>query len=304
MRCLAALLLALLGLAEAQSCRAELERAAVLAGPRPGLRAAALLSEAHRLIEPAYPANPRPDAEPPPLAPGAAGFDDVRYLHERRLLPARWQRDEIDAVAWQRMIDRFSRGYGLEPIVVTEPVGLDSMIDDAERALAAVSAAVRPAALIATDQEDGETLVFLAVLWNWTPYPRLLVLNPAGHSLADGIEPLLGRIGSCALAFDSYILAREETAARLFLGSDSSDISVIGSDPEAVGRWPEPVDTEQMVATLSFGRPDLAELSSLSVAFEGPSSIGFFEAVGLFTRVRTNLSPSGLLYHLDFPPAP
>lgn len=304
MRPLVALLFALIGLADAQVCRAELERAAALAGPRPGLRAAALLYEAHRLVEPAFPARPRDDAGPPPLDPGADGYASVRYLYERRLLPNRWQRDELDALTWQQMIDRFTRGYGLEPIAISEPVGLDAMIDDAERALAAVAASVRPAALIATDQADGETLEFLAVLWNWTPYPRLLVFNPAGLSLADGIDPLLERIGSCALSVERYILAREETATRLFLGNSDTGVIVIGSDPERPERWPQPVADEALIATLSFADPELEGIAAISVAFEGPASIGLFEAVGLFARVRTNLSPTGLFHHLEFPPAP
>ena len=304
LRHLTPLLLALIGVAEAQVCRAELSRAAAIAGPRPGLRAAALLHEAHRLVEPAYPARPQPDAGPPPLEPGAPGFESVRYLHERRLLPADWRRDDLDAATWQRMIDRFTRGYGLDPIAVTEPVGLDSMVDDAVRALAAVAASVRPAALIATDQDDGETLVFLAVLWNWTPYPRLLVFDPTGLGLADGVAPLLERLGGCALAIDRFILAREETAARLFLGNSDAAVTVIGSDPELPGRWPQPVAPDATIATLSFSLSDLEGISALSVAFDGPASIGVFEALGLFTRVRTNLSPTGLLHHLDFPPPP
>lgn len=300
-RPVALLLLALLGLAQAQVCRAELERAAALAGPRPGLRAAALLHEAHRLVEPAYPARRRLGPAGLPLDGDAPGYDAVRYLAERQLLPDGWRRDELDTATWQAMIDAFTAGYGLGPVPVGEPTGFEPMVDDALRALTAVSGAVRPAALIATDQEDGETLVFLAVLWNWTPYPRLLVFNPRGHSLSAGIEPLLAGIGGCALRLEDYILAREETAARLFLGNNESTVIVVGSDPDLRRWWPLSIAAGDEVAFLSFARPEVAELAALSVEFEGPS-LGFFDAIGLFARVQTNMSPARLLYHLDFPP--
>lgn len=301
MRCAFITLLLLLCCAQAQTCQVELQRAATLAGPRPGLRAAALLHEAHRLTEPAFPARRRLGPSEVPLATGAPVFDSVRYLAERRLLPAGWRRNELDTATWQEMIDAFTFGYGLDRISVAEPVGLDSMVDDAVRALTAVSAAVRPAALIATDQQDGETLVFLAVLWNWTPHPRLLLLNPAERTLAGGVEQLLSEIGSCALRFEDYILAREETAARLFLGNNESEVIVVASDPDRRDRWPEVVEFGEEVATMSFARADIAELNAMSVEFNGPS-LGFFDAVGLFARVRTNMSPGRLFYHLEFPP--
>ena len=302
-RAAVALLLALLGFAQAQTCRSELERTAALAGPRPGLRAAALLHEAHRLVEPAFPARRSLGPARLPLEPGAPGFESVLYLAERRMLPEGWERDDLAPATWQMMIDDFTDGYGLERVAVGEPVGLDSMVDDAVRALTAVSEAVRPAALIATDQRDGETLIFVAVLWNWTPHPRLVVLNPVGRTLAHGIEHLLAEIGTCALRFEDYILAREETAARLFLGNNNDDVFVVGSDPDRRRRWPLTIAPGDEVVTLSFATADIADLSSISVEFGGPS-LGFFDAVGLILQVQTNMSPARLFYHLDFPPPP
>ncbi len=301
---LAALLALGLALAQEQICRPELERAAALAGPRPGLRAAALIHRAHQLIEPAFPRLERVQVAALPLARHEHGFESLRYLAERRLLPEGWLRDELDAATWQAMIDALMRGYGFEPTPVTVPISQASLTDDTALALARLADVIRPAAVVAFERQDRTALTFMAYIWNWTPRPRLLVLNPSDLSLADGVEALLEQAGTCALQARSYVLARDDLAIRLFLGSGSTTFRIVGSEPDRRGDWPLRVAAGSEVEALSYRDSALVELNTISISFEGPVSSGFLNTVSLALQVRTNMSLNRFLNHLEFPPRP
>lgn len=292
---------ALLGSAAAQVCTDELRRA--LPGPDAtlGQAAAALFAEAVRQIEPAWPGLRGGDG---PVAGAGAAADAVTYLHRRRLLPEGWTPEDHTPEAWAAMWASFASKYRVTPPATT---GADvaTMVDEAARALELVADAVRPLPVFAVDG-DGRVTLFV-VLWNWTPYPRLLVFRvPAGTALGDGdgsearAAPVLAAVAGCALRFDGFVYASEDVALRLFVdqGGDST-LRLLGSEPLLVGT-PSAFAGDDVVAVLRFEHPALASADVVSVAIEGPS-LGVGAAFTVLANVRTNLGLDGVLRALALP---
>jgi hypothetical protein len=173
------------------------------------------------------------------------------------------------------------------------------MVDEAARALERVADAVRPLPVFAVDG-DGRVTLFV-VLWNWTPYPRLLVFRaPAGMALGDGDDsaaraaPVLAALGGCALRFHGFAYASEEVALRLFVDQGgASTLRLLGSDPP-LPRVPAEYAGDDVVAVLRFEHPELAGADVVSVAIEGPS-LGAGSAFVVLANVRTNLGLDGAL---------
>lgn len=292
---------ALLQSAAAQVCTDELRRA--LPGPDAtvGQAAAALFAEAVRRIEPAWPGLRGGEG---PVAEAGGAADAVTYLHRRRLLPEGWTPEGHTPEAWAAMWTDFAARYGVAPPTTT---GADvaTMVDEAARALERVADAVRPLPVFAVDGDDRVTL--FVVLWNWTPYPRLLVFRiPPGTALAEanGSEaraaPVLAALGGCALRFDGFAYAPEDVALRLFVDqSGGSTLRLLGSDPP-LPQVPTEFTGDDVVAVLRFEHPALAGADVVSVAIEGPS-LGVGSAFVVLANVRTNLGLDGVLRSLALP---
>ncbi len=292
---------ALLGSAAAQVCTSELRRA--LPGPDAtvGQAAAALFAEAVRRIEPAWPGLRGGDG---PVAEAGAAADAVTYLHRRRLLPEGWTPEDHTPEAWAAMWASFAARYRIAPPTTT---GADvaTMVDEAARALELVAGAVRPLPVFAVDGDGRVTLV--VVLWNWTPYPRLLVFRtPPDTALADGDDsaaraaPVLAALSGCALRFDGFAYATEDVALRLFVDQGgSSTLRLLGSDPP-LPQAPTEFSGEDVVAVLRFEHPALVGADVVSVAIEGPS-LGVGSAFLVLANVRTNLGLDGVLRTLALP---
>jgi hypothetical protein len=298
----ALLILALvaLSLASAQRCVSELrETAAGLPEAAPeGLIAAELLADAVRLVEPALP--PLAWSASVPLQPGDEGFDAVRYLAERTLLPDAWSPEGLTSEAWAEMLSRFLAWYGLSPPEVARPSGAESLIADLALALERVSESVRPLALIAGASGSRSEIAFLGVVWNWTVYPRLIVRRPGqAQTLEDGFEPLLAQLGNCAVRFEHYVYAPEQTARSLFLTHSDSRMYVIGSEPE-LQAWPLLVPDGQEAEYFSFGAPQVSDLVAYAAAFDGPR-FGVRSLMALMPRLRTNLPPNRIPALLQTP---
>lgn len=296
------LLFALATAANAQICVPELRSAlSDLSAERPGtgIDAAVLLKRAVDLVEPGMP--PFKAGATGPLSEDDPNADVVRFLAQRNLLPGGWSPDTLSREAWQAMIDRFLGWYDVERFEVHEPAGIGDLLFDVATALDGVSRAVRPAALIAADPDDPDRIAFLAIIWNWTSYPRLLVYRPREDlSLAEGPRAVLPKLGNCAVSVENYVTAPAATAAKLFLANNNSRMYVVGSVPARPGAWPMEVKAGEELDVFAFRSEALSGLSQYSAVFDGPE-VGIGTVLGLLPRLRTNLSPTGFLSFMQTP---
>jgi hypothetical protein len=301
-RLLAVLVLFCLKLALAQICQAELSDGLSqdeLSARTGGVDAAIHLRAAIELVEPALPRFSQ--AQALPISPGARGYESVLFLAERRLLPPSWQPQELDRQTWQRMVDAFLHWYRIDPLPLTAPTTVGDLIDDLTVVLERVSEEIRPAALIAADPRNENRISFLAIIWNWTAYPRLLVVNPPdGLSLDGGMRPVMAAMGNCVLRLDTFVYAPEQTARSLFLTHNESRMIIASSAPDQPSNWPLWVAEGEELAYFGFQHPDVADLEVYAAVFDGPD-VGLPRLLSLFTRIRTNISPLGFLKHLEIP---
>jgi hypothetical protein len=257
-----------------------------------------------RLVEPAFPASRGGEG---PIASGQPGAEAARYLHERRLLPPAWSADAHDGAVWRAMLERFAAAYALTlppPALARAPGDRDGMLDDAARTLAAVSLSLRPLAVLAIGARD--VVTFFAVVWNWTPSPRLIIVRtPDDLVLGPGRGPeeraagVLAAMGTCALRFRAFVYAPEHVALRVFVAQGRSTMRVLASEPPRPG-WPLPIPAERVLAAIRFDDPELEGLDVIAVAIEGPS-LSVRTALTVMAYARTNLALDGFFYHLALP---
>lgn len=297
---IACLLLLTASFAGAQACRGELLGALgdrSLEAPPTGADAARVLKRAVELVEPALPALVRGGSGP--VNEGDPIFTAANYLLERQLLPGDWNPDELNQGTWEAMLTAFLAWYHL-PLVNGRPVStVKDLIDSAAQALEAVSGAIRPAALLATDPKRAGRATFFAVIWNWTVYPRLLVVRPGDDDPGDP-RAVMERLSNCAVRVKAYISAPEATAARLFLSHNTSRMLVVGGTPDSGDDWPLRVPEGLELSAFRYALPDLEALDLYAAVFEGPS-VGIGTLLTLLPRIRTNISPFNLGRYLETP---
>ncbi len=284
----------------AQACQAELASAlpaGALDRVPTGLDAAAVLRRAVELVEPALP--PLQYDKAVPIEASDPGYPTVKYLVERKLLPASWDPGELDGETWAAMLDVFLKWYKLPASGVSAPVDVAELLADADHVLGQVSRAIRPAAILATDQQDSSRTSFWAIIWNWTVYPRLLVVRP---DEAVGAHPadVLAALSNCAVHVTAFIAAPEETAKGLFLTHNSSRMYVVASQPSKNGFWPFEVPVGEELGAFAFELPDLSSVRLYAAVFDGPD-VAFGTLLSLFWRVRTNVAPTALMGYLATP---
>ena len=281
-------------------CLTQLRRALPTHDVSDAVMAVELLTQLVRITEPAFPAL-RGGAGP--IAAGEEGAEAARFLHRRYLLPEGWTPDAHDDDAWREMLRSFAARYGAQApaLVGTNRVG---MIGDVSRTMEVVSAALRPLAVFATGADDRVT--FFAVLWNWTPAPRLIIMRPPeglalgpGSTSRERAAPVLEAMSTCALRFESFVFAGEDVALRMFVQQGESIMRVLESEPPR-SDWPQIITAERVVDAFRFADPSQDGLDAMSVAVEGPS-IGVGTALAVLAAVRTNLGLDGIFYHLAFP---
>ncbi len=267
--------------------------------PATGVDAALVVERAVRLVEPALPRMVA--VNDVPIAKNAPHYADVLYLAERRLLPGSWKPGPIDAKTWQAMLDRFQSWYKVKPFPVHAPKRVSDLLLDGGTALDRVSQAIRPAALLAADPNDPKRIAFWAIIWNWTVYPRLIVLHPRNDvTLANGPKPVLQHMGDCAVHISSYVMAPERDASQLFLATNQSRMYVVGSVPDGAGSWPKEVAAGQELDTFAFRTALVESLDSYAAVFDGPE-VGFRTVLGLLPKLRTNMSPTRFLSYMKTP---
>ncbi len=288
--------------ASAQICVSELRAALTdLSTDRPasGVDAALVVERAVRLVEPALPRMVVVDKLP--IAKTDPHYGDVLYLAERRLLPGSWKPGSIDAGTWQAMLDRFQSWYKVKPFKVHAPKRVSDLLLDGGTALEHVSRAIRPAALLASDPTDPKRIAFWAIIWNWTVYPRLIVLHPRSDvSLANGPTAVLQHMGDCAVHITSYVMAPARDAAQLFLATNQSRMYVVGGVPAGTATWPKPVAAGQELDTFAFRTPLVKDLDRFAAVFDGPG-VGFRTVFELLPKLRTNMSPTRFLSYMKTP---
>lgn len=296
---LVALTLTLAQAALAGVCRSELVGAlpdATLERNATGIDAALALKRAIDLVEPAL---PKLKLGPVPVGSDEPGYDAVRYLVERDLLPVSWRPELLDQETWTTMLNRFLGWYRLGPVDPGAPETAEELVEDLADVLALVAEAVRPAALLATDPNAGGRTVFWAIVWNWSVYPRLLVLRPSGDAMARPSD-VLPALGNCAVRVSAYISAPQDTAKRLFLTHNSSRMYVVAATPSVDGSWPYEVPTGEELTAFTYGMQDLEGVDVFAAVFDGPS-VGIGTLATLLPRMRTNISPLNLARYLQTP---
>jgi len=288
--------------AETPICQPELRASLTdLSVDRPatGMDAALVLERAVKLVEPALPALVHVSSVP--VEQGSAHYYDVLYLAERRLLPGSWQPGAIDAKTWKTMLDRFQSWYKVDGGDVAQPETVGDLIDEAGVALGRVSQAIRPAALLASDPNDSTKIAFWAIIWNWTVYPRLIVLRPRQDvDLSNGPKAALDHMGDCAVNVASYVMAQAGDASQLFLATNQSRMYVVASVPGRGQHWPEEVASGKELDAFAFQAPMVEDLDVYAAVFDGPE-VGFTKVLGLLPKLRTNMSPIRFLNYMKTP---
>ncbi len=236
------------------------------------------------------------------LDPADPLVDALRYLRERRLMPASFELDAFDAAAWQALLDGLLAAYGLPGIELGPLRSHDDLRDDLDAVVDRILGVMRPVALLAWEPGDEASLAFVGVMSNWSPYPRLLVWpTPAGWSMRDGARELAGRIHFCGRPVRDYVSASAPVALSLFLThADEAAMYLVGSEPETRA-WPYRVERGDEVAVFAFEHPEVRELEAFSAVFVG-DPVGPLQLALLLPQVRTNLSPMGLVRVLQTPP--
>lgn len=251
-------------------------------------------------LEPALPRTRTEAALPQRADDGLT--DAFRYLRERGLLPSTFDLDTFDAVAWQEGLDTFLASYGLPGVQVGPARTPDDLRVDLERVVERVLAVVRPVALLAWEPHDDARLAFVGVVWNWSPYPRLLVLRvPEDWSMHDGARRLANRIVFCGRPVTDWVSASAPVARALFLAhADDAAMYLVGSEPETRA-WPYRVERGDEVAVFAFEHPEVTDVAMFSAVFAG-EPIGVLAFARIVPQVRTNLSPVGLARVMQTPP--
>jgi hypothetical protein len=260
----------------------------------------ALLAQTVEALEPAFPRTRtiaslalEPDD---PLAP------QLRYLRERGVVPPSFDPATFDAAVWQGLLDDLLASYGLPGVTVGAARTADDLRADLDAVIARVLAVIRPVALLAWEPDDEARLAFVGVVWNWSPYPRLLVRRPPEDwSMHDGAAALARRISVCGHQVRDFVSASAPVARSLFLShAEEAAMYLVGSEPETRA-WPYRVERGEEVSVFAFEHPQVRHVDSFSAVFAGPP-LGPVQLARLLPMVRTNLSPVGLVRVLQTPP--
>ena len=278
--------------AQPSICGDALTHAASSTDGTPARVATAVARAAFGALEPAFPQRRSPRA-----------WDDANatWLDRRRLLPSGWNESELDPGAWAALLAALQRPYGVEPRGTSGATDVDTLTQEAAAALQASAEAVRPLALIGTKPNDRDEVAFTAVLWNWTPFPRLLLFPPgdAPATISEDGRPsdALALLGTCAWRPRAWMIASEDAVADYYFGNVDAGIRIVATD-RSVQRRDVPRGDERSV--LRFDWDDLGGAEVAAVEFTGPGP-GVSEIVSLLTQVRTNLGLFDVQRYLAFP---
>ncbi len=288
------LLFAVLSVAGAQPsiCGDEFAEAASSTDGTPAHVATAVARVAFAALEPAFPQR---------RAPREWNDANATWLDRRGWLPGGWSETELTPDAWTELLAGLQRPYGVDPRGTSGATDPATLTDEAAVALQAGVDATRPLALIGTKPGDREDVSFTAVLWNWTPFPRLLLFRPgdASVTISDDGRPgeALARLGTCAWRPGAWMIAGEDAIADYYFGNVDSGIRIVATD-RSVERRDVPRGDERSV--LRFVWDGLGNAEVAAVEFTGPGP-GVSQIASLLTKVRTNLGLFDVQRYLAFP---
>jgi len=222
-------------------------------------------------------------------------YGDLLYLRERRVIARGAQVDPMAPEVWQSALDVVAGWYGASAPRAGDPGDPAAVARDLAELVERVGRAVRPVALIAWAPEDRQRLAFLAMVWNWSSYPRLIVyrLDPDDARVDARLAGMARRLDTCAFAVRDYVAASAPVARDLFLAENRARMFIVGSEPDLPGAWPVEVPRGEEIAVFAFEHPLVASLDAYAAVFVGdPAPVLTFAR--LLPFVRTNLSPIGL----------
>lgn len=250
--------------------------------------ATAVARAAYEALEPATPAR---------RATRDLSDRNARWMDERGLLPEPWDEDRLTGDVWTSLLASLQTPYGLNARRFDAPETPEAAVRDAQTALARGAREVRPLGLIATASNDRERVSFTAVIWNWTPHPRLLIFRDTLRSLADGPEAVAASIGTCAWSPQHYLLGDEASVRNYYLGNVDTEMIILATDRS--GRV-QAVPRAEQVNVLALTAPQTRDADVVAVGFAGPGP-AVTEVVGLLTTVRTNIGLLDIPRYLAIP---
>jgi hypothetical protein len=283
--------LSLLATGWAQVCESEL-RGAVPAGAPNVRTATALARTALEAIEPALPVRRRP--------PNGLSDPNAAWLFERGFLPAGWSDDgELSVRLWAELLANLQTPYRLDPRPLSGRTDRETLVSETQAVLQRVASSVRPLALVATRPGRQQEVVSVSVIWNWTPWPRLLIFEPVDLTFGphDDIGELLVDIGTCAWRPRAYFRTDANTASNYYLGNAEARVRLLATDLGSAGTL---VPEEFEEPLFAFQGDLLRGASVAAIGFEGPGPSAW-QVIKFLTTAQSNVGAFDLPYYMAFP---
>lgn len=252
------------------------------------------------LVEPSLPRMQRANTSMFEHPPSEEALAAATYLSERKLLPSNWSEVVLSPEAWNRAVKELYSWYHIGESPPPWPRTLEQLQEAAEVVFRTVSEALRPVLLIATAPHDDEEILFRALLWNWTVYPRVIVLppDPAVRASRSNAEAMAAA-GNCFINVEHYVKAEESVARTLFLNHFDSQMNIVQTSPpsELTGSV---VPSGEELDTLLFTRAGMEHLDSAALTFTGGSA-GVFDFLANVSKVKTNIGIFNFSYMFALP---
>ena len=107
----------------------------------------------------------------------------------------------------------------------------------------------------------------MALIWNWTRYPRLIVFRPP-EGVPSPVTPdsIVQHLETCAIGVTDWISATEEIARELFLLQDNTEMYIVSGIPDRGDYLPRLVDAGDEIGVFSFDAPEVSNLEAYSTA--------------------------------------
>lgn len=277
--------------ASAQVCADELQ-GALDSAHAPAQVATALARTALEAIEPALPVR----------GEASRRWQDrnAEWLDRHGFLPNDWDEEAgPSGESWAQLLTNLQTPYRVEPRLLSGRTDPATLLNETQAALQRVASTVRPLALVATVPGKEREIASASVIWNWTPWPRLLLFEPKVLAVpADGeIAEVLASLGTCAWRPRAYFKTDANTANGYYLGNERGRVRVLATN---LGHSSALVPDDHEEAIFGFRSELLQGASVAAVGFEGagPST---WQVMKFLTTAQTNIGAFDLPYYLAFP---
>lgn len=283
--------LSLAGFAWAQVCENELRGAISMDAP-PQRIATALARTAATAIEPALPYRGQTSAR----------WDDpnAEWLARHGFLPRGWNEHAPPTPRlWAELLGNLQVPYRVAPSNLSGYIDAETLLAETQAVLQRVSSSVRPLALVATRPGQREEIVSVSVIWNWTPWPRLLIFEPSTLAFApdEDISEVLVKVGTCAWRPRAYLRTDVNNAASFYVGNSDARVRLLATD---IGHSGELVPDDQEETMFAFEGDLLSGASIAAVGFEGPGP-STWQVMKFLSSAQTNVGAFDLPYYLALP---